>query len=354
LLPHLSQDDIRDRAELAAVMDVVTDRAKASKEKFGAEMWFDDYDEMLASDIDAVVIASPIGYHYGQGMKAIAAGKNIHFNKTMTTTKAEADDIIRAAQEAGVVIVASPGQIQWPVNKTIKRLIGEGAIGKAYFATVGRSWIGHEFEGFRTGQDALTDVNPLWYYRKKAGGGPMYDMAVYALHDITSILGPVQKVTALSGIGLKEREFKGEKVQVDIDDNTILLLDFGDATFGIVWGTNSSGAGSGPGLRISGSSGAIESVRREGIKVYGDPALYGLDRAQLTVPVQLTLPNVSGVHINLPERHVFSDIMHMVDCVLTGSKPVVTAEHARHVIEIIELGYRSSETGQAQALTTTF
>jgi predicted dehydrogenase len=46
--------------------------------------------------------------------------------------------------------------------------------------------------------------------------------------------------------------------------------------------------------------------------------------------------------------------MHMVDCVLTGEQPVVTAEHARHVIEIIELGYASAQSGLTQALTTTF
>jgi predicted dehydrogenase len=354
LLPHLSQDDITDRVELAAVMDVVTERAKASAAKFGARLWFDDYDEMLASDIDAVVIASPIGYHYEQGMKAIQAGKHIHFNKTMTTTKAEADEVIQAAQTAEVVIVASPGQMQWPINKTVKHLLEEGAVGKVYFAVLGRSWIGHEYEGFRSGESALTDVNPLWYYRKQAGGGPMYDMAVYALHDITGILGPVQRVSALSGIGLKQREYMGERVEVDIDDNTFLLLDFGEATFAVVWGTNSSGAGSSPNLRISGSSGAVEVSWREGIKVYGDPALHGLPGAQLTVPVQFTLPYVSGVHDNLQEKHVYSDIMHMVDCVLTGGQPVVTAEHARHVIEIIELGYASAQSGLTQTLTTTF
>ncbi|CAA9556782.1 MAG: Myo-inositol 2-dehydrogenase, partial [uncultured Thermomicrobiales bacterium] len=32
----------------------------------------------------------------------------------------------------------------------------------------------------------------------------------------------------------------------------------------------------------------------------------------------------------------------------------MTAEHARHVIEIIESAYRASETGQTQRLTTTF
>jgi predicted dehydrogenase len=58
--------------------------------------------------------------------------------------------------------------------------------------------------------------------------------------------------------------------------------------------------------------------------------------------------------VDLPERHVYSDIMHLVDCVLNDKEPAVSAEHARHIIEIIELGYRAAETGQTQHLTTTF
>ena len=41
-------------------------------------------------DDRAVTIGSPIGIHYEQGLKALQAGKHIHFNKTMTTTTEEA------------------------------------------------------------------------------------------------------------------------------------------------------------------------------------------------------------------------------------------------------------------------
>jgi predicted dehydrogenase len=43
-----------------------------------------------------------------------------------------------------------------------------------------------------------------------------------------------------------------------------------------------------------------------------------------------------------------------VDWVREGIPSVCTAEHARHVIEIFEAGYRAAETGQTQALTTAF
>jgi len=37
-----------------------------------------------------------------------------------------------------------------------------------------------------------------------------------------------------------------------------------------------------------------------------------------------------------------------------GKPTPSTPEHARHVVDIIESAYRSSETGKAQQLTTTF
>jgi predicted dehydrogenase len=46
--------------------------------------------------------------------------------------------------------------------------------------------------------------------------------------------------------------------------------------------------------------------------------------------------------------------MQLVERVLDGTPTPVTAEHARHVIDIIESGYRSAQTGTHQQLRTTF
>ena len=65
-------------------------------------------------------------------------------------------------------------------------------------------------------------------------------------------------------------------------------------------------------------------------------------------------PHVVGTHRDMDESHVFEDIMQLVDWVLDDTATPVTAEHARHVIDIIESGYRSAETGSRQELTTSF
>jgi predicted dehydrogenase len=331
-------------------MDPVPGRAKATAARFGARLWFEDYDYMLASDIDAVVIASPIGVHFQQAMKAIAAGKHLHLNKTMTTNKAEADQVIEAAERAGVVVVASPGLAHTARVKRVQEIIRSGEIGCLYWAETGTAARGHEFESFRQEDDVLSNVNPAWYYQRP-GGGPLYDMTVYALHSITGILGPVRRIAGMSGIGLRERTFKGETIPVEMDDNTHLLLDFGQDVFCLVYGSNSYGGPARPFAAsfFSGSEGAI-ALGRAGIEVWGS-RVEGNHRME---DPGNDMPFVFGPHLELPERHVYSDILHMVDCVLNDKEPAVSAEHARHVIEVIELGYKAAATGQTQDLTTTF
>ena len=102
ILPHLSQADVADRVRLQAICDPVPGRAEAAAAKFGCQHAFISYEELLErGEVDAVTIASPIGLHYEQGKLALEAGKHIHFNKTMTTTVAEATDADRDGTAQG-------------------------------------------------------------------------------------------------------------------------------------------------------------------------------------------------------------------------------------------------------------
>jgi predicted dehydrogenase len=342
--------DVQDRLRVTAVCDSVPGRAKAAAEKFGVPQWFESDDELLAKgDFSAITIATPIGLHYEQGKAAIEAGKHVHFNKTMTTTVDEADDLIRRAEAKGVKLVSCPGEMLRPHNRRIREMIGNGDLGRLAWATTGAAFGSyHEREGVRQGNDVLSNVDPSWYYRRP-GGGPLYDMTVYGLHALTGILGPAKRVTGLSGVALTEREYRGRMVPCDMDDNTLMLLDFGDTVFAFVYGTMAGHIVRGFQPSFFGTKGSIV-----GHEFNGKPFDYpGRELAEQKGGNAL-LPHVVGPHREVEEAHVYEDIMQLVDLVREGKPTPSNAEHARHVIDIIESAYRSAETGQAQNLRTTF
>lgn len=359
ILPHLSQDDITDRVRLHAVCDLAPGRAEASAERYRIPAWYERYEDLLADpDVDMVTIATPIGLHYEQCKRALAAGKHVHANKTMTTTVAEADDLIETAAAAGLRISASPGEVLRPQVTRIRELIAEGAIGDLAWAICGTS-LGrfHEEEEAEAREAAPggTPIDPSWYFRMP-GGGPMYDAAVYALHQLTSVLGPASRVTALSGTVVDRREFLGSSIEAQADDNTMLLLGYDGGAHAVVHGTV---AGTliedfGAGLYF-GTEGEIK-----GLFLNGEPFDFPGREETLRAPTwdwetqMRVLPNVVGPHREIPESAVFEDIMQVAELVRTGRHTPMTAEHARHVIEIIEGAYAAAETGQTQELRTSF
>ena len=301
--------------------------------------------------MDAVTIASPIGFHYEQGKQAIAEGIHVHFNKTMTTTVVEADELIEQSQQQGVKLVASPGEMLRPLYQEIRRMVAEGELGTLTWAATGAAFGQyHEQESVRQGTDILSSVPPDWYFQTLAGG-PLYDMTVYGLHVLTGILGPVQRVTALSGIRIAEREFHGRIIPCNMDDNTLMLLDFGRSLFAVVYGvaagellTQHVGQ-----PMIFGTRGIIA-----GNLLNGQPIDYPGREVDEFAGDYTLQPHVVGTHRLMEEAHVFEDIMQLVDWIRDDRPTLVTAEHARHVIEIIEAAYRAAKTGMTQSLHTTF
>lgn len=362
VIPHLIQPDIAHRVQLTALCDPVEARVRGAAEKFGIAQAFTNYDEFLKeADIDAVTLATPIGIHFEQGKAALMAGKHVHFNKTMTVTTAEADELIALAKERNLKIVASPGEMLRPHNQAIKRMVEDGTIGTLAWAICGAAFENyHEDEPERDNAPGKTPIDPGWYF-KKPGGGPLYDMTVYALHGLTGILGAARSVTALSGVRLPERAFKGKTIATECDDNTIMLLDFGSGLFAVVYGTAAGGLRD-P-LDFSGSYFGTRGTIA-GLMLNGTPFDYENREIAISSPDggkqagfggnEWILPGITGVHRDIPEQHVFADVMQLVDWVLDGKPSVASAEHARHVIEIIEAAFRSAETGTAQLLRTVF
>jgi predicted dehydrogenase len=355
IMPHLSLDDMKDKVKLQSVCDPVPGRAAAMAEKYDMPHHSESYEELLEKgDVDAVSICSPIGLHYEQGMMALEAGKHIHFNKTMTTTVAEANELIELAEKKGLKIVASPGEVLRPQVQAVRRAVQEGKIGIPVWAIAGSSFgTYHLDEPERVQQGNAPAIDPSWYFRKP-GGGPLYDVSVYAFHGLTTVLGPAKRVTAVSGIVVPERSFAGNSVKTEADDNTGILIDFGSGLFAMGFGT---AAGS-PNWWFTGTYFGTEG-KIEGFNLNGEELDY--PERPLSDEVgggvrgaQMTLPHVKGAHRDIEEQHVFEDVAQLIDWIRDDIPTPVTADRARHVIDIIESSFRAAETGKTQELTTTF
>ena len=365
ILPQLAEPDAKERLELVAVCDVNETRARETAERFGIPDAYSDAQELIGrDDIDLVLVITPIEYHYPLAMDALRAGKHVYVQKTMATTYAEAKEMVDTARERSLTLVAAPGQMLAPAMQAMKHLVSNGSLGDVYWAWGSTGGWYHD-EPTRRGEGALGTVDPTWYYR--AEGGPLRDVTVYVLHSLTGVLGPARRVTAMSGIRNPVRTWRDKTIPVEVDDNSVLLLDFGGSTFAMAGGHASHTGqliqwGS---MGIYGSGGAIETLEIEPLS--GHPTRLSISAAEGaaeteglkllddgTYATTSWLPFVTETHAAIPEPHVYSDILHAVDCIERGEHPLVSGEHGAHVVEIIEKGYLAAKTGVTQELESRF
>ncbi|RZU10944.1 putative dehydrogenase [Kribbella rubisoli] len=349
VLPNL--DSIRHKAEVVAIADVVPDLAKTVAGRFGIPNAFTSLEAMLDGvELDAVVNLTPIPVHGRTCAQILAAGKHLATEKPLATSMEDADRICELAAESDLTVVCAPFNMLYPDRAEARRLVREGAIGKVAFARV-RSSHGGPASG-------AWPADPTWFYQK--GSGPLFDMGVYGIHEITGILGPARRVVAFAGITEPTRTvrggpFQGKTIDVTADDNVLMLLDFGESTFAVVDGTFNVNAARGPKLEIYGREGTINLSGRpfggDGppLEIFRMDAVGGL-RGWIAPD----LPDGDAPMRRLVGLHRAVLVDHLADCVASGTRPLLNLEHARHVLEIMLKADEAARTGQAQELTTTF
>jgi predicted dehydrogenase len=356
ILPHLTQPDARERLQLVAVTDTDHERARQSAEHFGVPAHFTSITDMLAgADLDIVLIATPIPYHFSNAMESIAAGKHVYIQKTMTTTLAEADALLAARDQANVKLAAAPGYELFPATAEMRERVTRGALGRVAVAYTYTMGFGHEKEGIRGGEGALAEIDPSWYYRK--GAGPLPDVTVYALQLITSVLGPVRRVTALANKLEPERTWRDRTITIEIEDNNVILMEFATGALGVAVGSDSTGSARIPwgALGLYGTAGALEVT---GVNhASGYPIAFEVQRRGETETRSWDLsdqPYLQGAHLEIEEPHIYVDIMDLVDAIHEDRAPRASGEQARHVVEIVEKAHAAIASGQTQSLSSTF
>lgn len=89
---------------IAAISDVSAERAQEAAKLSGDVPWYTDHREMLdAEELDAVYLAVPPKFHHGIALDILARKKHLLCEKPLANTLGEAEEMLQAAREAGVV-----------------------------------------------------------------------------------------------------------------------------------------------------------------------------------------------------------------------------------------------------------
>lgn len=358
LLRHLCQEDFREHAEVTALCDAVPERARAVADAYGVPGAFDSLDAMLAgTDLDAVLVLTPVQQHHALAMRALQAGKHVYVQKAMAETAGQAREMVATAGAAGLTLAAAPGQMLCPAYRQMQRILSDGGIGTLMWC----------YGGTTDGNDPDTlgadGVDQTWRFLH--GGGPLWNTTVYSLHALTGIVGPAREVSAMHSIVFPQRTRGGVPFAVTEADNAVLLLRFDGGAIGISWGCRSATGGvlEWGAIGFYGTSGALEATHihsesgwpdrvewrgREGHRAFAYPA------GGFASGEGWQTPLAPSPHAEIPEQHVYLDILDFVTAIWEGRPPAASAAHAAHVVEILEKSYEAARSGQAQPIESTF
>ena len=197
--------------EVVAVWDRRPGEAAAFGERLDLPV-ADDLAELLArDDLDAVMIDTATTDHDEVIAQALEAGKHVFTEKVLATTTAVAERLAAHALVRGLALGVSLPRLAHPSTRTIRALVDAGELGEltgyrmrwAHHAAVGTPWIPDHF-----------------FSLAEAGGGALIDLGAHPVYVAMHLFGrtPVSVQASVGHVSGRE-----------VDDNAVLVMDFGGA-----------------------------------------------------------------------------------------------------------------------------
>ncbi|HSE06654.1 MAG TPA: Gfo/Idh/MocA family oxidoreductase [Methylomirabilota bacterium] len=119
---------------LAAVTDARPERREAARARHPAVRLFEDPVEMIGlADLDAVVVATPVGTHFELGVAALKHGKDVLMEKPLAASPAEAEMLAEVADRERRVLMVDHTYVYAPAVRKIANLIASGELGEVRY-----------------------------------------------------------------------------------------------------------------------------------------------------------------------------------------------------------------------------
>lgn len=221
---------VEHRPVLKAICGRNAEKAEAFAKNWGYERVETDWRNLVrANDIDLIDIGTPNDTHFEIAIEAARHGKMVLCEKPLAMNVAQAEEMTRAVETAGVPNMVWFNYRRVPSIALAKQIIDEGRIGRSfhYRATYLQDWtISPDVPQGGAGLWRL-DVNA-------AGSGVTGDLLAHSIDTAMWLNGPITRVTAMTKTFVKERVHAdtGTVQPVGIDDACMFLAEFANGSMG--------------------------------------------------------------------------------------------------------------------------
>ncbi len=143
----------REDCTVKIVCDTREERLKVAKKSYPSINTSLKYQDALSdSDIDAVCVVTPVYMHFEIAKKALASGKHVLLEKPMTSTVAQAEELIKLAGRENKILMVDHTFLYTGAVREIKSIIDSGNIGSLQY-----------FDSTRINLGLFqADINVLW------------------------------------------------------------------------------------------------------------------------------------------------------------------------------------------------
>jgi predicted dehydrogenase len=295
-------------------------------------------DLLACAEVEAVVNLSIHTAHAGVTGAALEAGKHVHSEKPLATTRAEASSLVDLAEKKRILLGCSPFVILGEAQQTLLKAVRDGMVGKPLEV------VAHIMHG----RIEKRNPNPIPYF--SPGAGPMLDVGCYPLNVITSIFGPIRRVRGASaGALIPERTIgsgpdQGKPFRVTTPDHVTGLLEFANGLPARLTASFTISATTLPGIEVYGTEGSLTMA--VSFPFNSEVRFRAVD-TQEWKPVPFIARPFPGVEWS-------RGLLDMADAIRNQQPLHCTGKQACHILDVCLGILEVAEEGRAKDLSTTF
>lgn len=291
-----------------------------------------DLERLLArADVDVVAVATPSGTHAQISEQAARHGKHCLVEKPLDVTLEAVDRMIAAHERAGTFLGGIFNQRYTATAQLLKQAVEAGRFGRLTFGTAYCPWWRDQAyydEGGWKGTQALD------------GGGAMMNQGIHAIDLLQWLMGPVKRVTAMTGTLAHER--------IDVEDTGVAAVEFRNGALGLIACTTSMYPGHFRMVEVAGVDGTVSladnnflcwQFRREAPE---DRRIQTEHRG--LPPTSLGAADPSAGFTVDSHRENFAAFLSALEA---ATPPAIDGREARKAVEIVLAIYESARRGGA-------